>query len=93
VPCPAHAQQNHVGRKSPAIETGHGGNPWRSADDLTNSDKRLVCDGDARAAIRALLVVNSYLEAEVERLEKAVSLGYGCGRVRRPRGLIGTPRR
>jgi uncharacterized protein YjbJ (UPF0337 family) len=41
VPCPAHAQQNHVGRKSAAIEAGHGGKPRRSADDLTVCDQRL----------------------------------------------------
>ena len=66
-----------------------------SRDDLEAATQAVIaaCDGDARAAVRALLVANSYLEAEVKRLEKAVSLGYVRGRIRRPPGLTGTPRR
>ena len=41
-----------------------------------------ACEGDARAAVRALLIANSYLEAEVERLAEAVSRGYARGRIR-----------
>jgi hypothetical protein len=37
---------------------------------------------DPRAAVRALLVAMSYLEAEVERLAQAVSRGYVRGRLR-----------
>ena len=32
-----------------------------------------VCGGDARAALRATLIANAYLEAEVERLSEAIS--------------------
>jgi hypothetical protein len=32
-----------------------------------------TCGGDARAAVRALVVANNYLEAEVKRLAEAVS--------------------
>ena len=46
-------------------------------------DAIATCDGDPRAAIRALLVAISYLEAEVARLAQAVSLGYVRGQVRR----------
>jgi hypothetical protein len=35
-----------------------------------------ACGGAARAAVRALLVANSYLEAEVKRLAGAVSAGF-----------------
>jgi hypothetical protein len=35
-----------------------------------------TCGGDARAAIRALIVANNYLEAEVKRLAEAVSSGF-----------------
>jgi hypothetical protein len=35
-----------------------------------------ACGGDARAAVRALIVANSYLEAEVKRLAEAVSTGF-----------------
>ena len=41
------------------------------------------CDGDARAAIKALLVANAYLEEEVARLAEAVSRGYARREVRR----------
>jgi hypothetical protein len=66
-----------------------------SSDDLEASTEAVIaaCDGDAHAAVRALLVANCYLEAEVERLEKAVSRGYVRGRRSRPPGLTGTPRR
>jgi hypothetical protein len=35
-----------------------------------------ACGGDARATVRALLVANNYLEAEVKRLAEAVSPGF-----------------
>jgi len=39
-----------------------------------------VCDGDMRAAVRALIVANDYLEGEVRELMKAVSRAYVRGR-------------
>ncbi|MET0677419.1 MAG: hypothetical protein ABW175_16610 [Bradyrhizobium sp.] len=39
-----------------------------------------ACDGDLRAAIRALIVANDYLECEVAELMKAVSHAYTRGR-------------
>ena len=41
-----------------------------------------ACDGDMRAAIRALIVANYYLESEVAELMKAVSHAYARGRFR-----------
>jgi hypothetical protein len=35
----------------------------------------VVCDGDIRAALRATLVANAYLEAELERVLEMVSAG------------------
>jgi hypothetical protein len=43
-----------------------------------------ICGGDPRAALRATLVANAYLEAEVERLTEAISTGFARGRIRRP---------
>lgn len=43
-----------------------------------------VCGGDARAALRATLVANAFLEAEVERLTEAISIGFARGRIRKP---------
>ena len=42
-----------------------------------------ACDGDAWAAVRALLVANAALEEEVARLSSRVSTGYARGLVRR----------
>jgi hypothetical protein len=39
-----------------------------------------LCDGDQRAALRALVAANDYLNAEVERLEALISNGYARGR-------------
>ena len=39
-----------------------------------------ACDGDMRSTIRALMVANEYLEAEVGELMKAVSHAYVRGR-------------
>ena len=35
-----------------------------------------VCDGDMRAAIRALIATNNLLESEISELRKAVSHAY-----------------
>ena len=43
-----------------------------------------ICGGDPRAALRATLVANAYLEAEVERLTEAISTGFARGRIRKP---------
>ena len=42
-----------------------------------------LCGGDVRAALRATLLANAYLEAEVGRLSEAVSAGFARGRFRR----------
>jgi hypothetical protein len=42
-----------------------------------------LCAGDVRAALRATLIANAFLQAEVERLSEAVSSGFARGRIRR----------
>jgi hypothetical protein len=65
----------------------------KPSDNLEASIEAVIaaCDGDPRAAVRALLIANSYLEAEVERLARAVSPGFVRGLVRSepPPGLRG----
>ena len=39
--------------------------------------------GDVRAALRATLIANAYLEAKIERLTEAVSSGFARGRMRK----------
>ena len=41
-----------------------------------------ACGGDTRAAVRALIVANSFLESEMGELKKAVSHAYTRGRFR-----------
>ena len=43
-----------------------------------------ICGGDVRAALRATLVANSYLEGELKRLTEAISTGFARGRIRKP---------
>jgi hypothetical protein len=43
-----------------------------------------LCGGDERAALRATLITNAYLEGEVERLTEAISTGFARGRMRKP---------
>ena len=54
----------------------------QGADELeTAIDQAIaVCGGDLRAAIRALIVANNYLESEIGELMKAVSHAYVRGR-------------
>jgi hypothetical protein len=35
-----------------------------------------ACDGDAREAVKALIVANAFLETDLEKLRAAVSPGY-----------------
>jgi hypothetical protein len=53
-------------------------------DDLENDVDEIIrnCGGNPRAAIRALIIANTYLEAEVERLAAALSVGFTYGRWR-----------
>jgi hypothetical protein len=43
-----------------------------------------TCGGDVRAALRATLIANAYLETELERLTEAISSGFARGRMRKP---------
>ena len=51
--------------------------PWGLAVDQAIS----ICEGDPRAALKAALVANAYLESEVQRLTHAVSVGFVRRRV------------
>lgn len=39
-----------------------------------------ACGGDAREAVKALIVANGFLESEIAELSAAVSKGYSRGR-------------
>ena len=57
-------------------------NPQADADRLNAATDQAIaaCDGDARLAVKALIVANEYLEAEVKALQAAVSTGYARGK-------------
>jgi hypothetical protein len=48
-----------------------------------------ACGGDAREAVKALIVANHFLGAQVEELRAAVSTGYSRGRYDLPRDRKG----
>ena len=43
-----------------------------------------TCGGDAREAVKALIVDNHFLETELEKLRAAVSTGYARGKLMPP---------
>jgi hypothetical protein len=40
-----------------------------------------ACDGDVRAALKAAIVANAYLESELSALQAALSNGYARGKM------------
>ena len=40
-----------------------------------------ACNGDAREAVKALIVANLFLDTELEKLRAAVSTGYARGKL------------
>jgi hypothetical protein len=39
-----------------------------------------ACGGDAREAVKALIVANHFLETDLEKLKAAASMGYARGK-------------
>jgi hypothetical protein len=58
-------------------------NPQSDADELEAAAHQTVsaCDGDAREAVKALIIANHFLQTELERLRAAVSTGYERGKL------------
>ena len=44
-----------------------------------------ACGGDAKEAVKALLVANDFLEAQLDEIRSSVSAGYARGRFDRSR--------
>jgi hypothetical protein len=40
-----------------------------------------ACGGDAREAVKALIVANAFLETDLEKLKAAASMGYARGKL------------
>jgi|HubBroStandDraft_6_1064221.scaffolds.fasta_scaffold29531_2 hypothetical protein len=58
-------------------------NPQSDADRLEAAADQAIaaCGGDAREAVKALIVANQFLETELEKLRAAVSVGYARGKL------------
>jgi hypothetical protein len=59
-------------------------NPEQSdADQLEAAADQAIasCGGDAREAVKALIVANHFLETELEKLQAKVSTGYARGKL------------
>jgi hypothetical protein len=48
--------------------------------ELATDQAIAACDGNARNAVKALLVTNEFLEAQIAELQAAVSNGYARGK-------------
>ena len=58
-------------------------NPQSDADHLEAAADQAIaaCDGDAREAVKALIVANHFLETDLEKLRASVSTGYARGQL------------
>ena len=56
-------------------------NPQSDADQLEAAADQAIaaCGGDAREAVKALIIANAYLETDLEKLKAAASMGYARG--------------
>jgi hypothetical protein len=61
--------------------------PTPAPDDLEAAAEQAIaaCGGEAREAVKALIMANCFLEAQVEELRASVSAGYSRGRFDVPR--------
>jgi hypothetical protein len=54
--------------------------------DLDAADQAIeACGGDAREAVKGLLVLNDFLEQQLDELRSKISAGYAPGRLPRAR--------
>jgi activator of 2-hydroxyglutaryl-CoA dehydratase len=58
-------------------------NPQPDADQLEAAADRAIAarDGDPREAVKVLIVVNQFLETDLEKLRATVSTGYARGKL------------
>ena len=66
-----------------AAGSGQSSPASNAADELERDVDQAIalCGGDMRAALRALLLANAFLEAEIERLTCSVSIGFTRGKM------------
>jgi hypothetical protein len=66
-----------------ATNSGQSPTTASAADELEREVDQAIalCGGDTRAALRATLVANAFLNQELERLSRAVSVGFTRGKM------------
>jgi hypothetical protein len=52
--------------------------------DAETDEAIALCGGDVRAALKATLIANAFLEKQIETITEMLSAGYGRGQVRKP---------
>jgi hypothetical protein len=69
--------------RRPFHRSAYSHNPQSDADQLEAVADQAIsaCGGDAREAVKALIVANSFLETDLEKLRAAVSMGYARGKL------------
>jgi hypothetical protein len=67
----------------PDIDFIRADDPQSDADQLEAATDAAIaaCGGDAREAVKALIVANHFLESELEKLRASVSPGYARGKL------------
>jgi len=67
----------------PDIDFIRADDPQSDADQLEAATDAAIaaCGGDAREAVKALIVANHFLENELEKLRASVSPGYARGKL------------
>jgi hypothetical protein len=65
---------------APAVEIPQ---PHRDALEDAADQAIAACDGDVRAAVRALIIANGVLEEQLREVYATTSRGYARGRVRK----------
>jgi hypothetical protein len=65
------------------LEMSSAPNPQSDADQLEAAADQAIaaCGGDARDAVKALIIANQLLEPDPEKLRAAVTMGYARGTV------------
>ena len=74
-------QASHAAQAVDCLRRSHPRRPIRLKRKWT---RLLRSAAGTRAALRATLVANAYLEAEIERLTEAISTGFARGRLCKP---------
>jgi len=66
-----------------AAGSGQSSPASNAADELERDVDQVIalCGGDMRAALRAMLLANAFLETEIERLTCSVSIGFTRGKM------------